>query len=125
MAKDLNVLDERELSALWDAYVARRMWFRAIERGADRSVAERAIAELPYMTAVDALKANHLLADLLVGRRWYVMQDAREAGATWDEIGLALGISQQEAYEWYRQRIAEREKLVPDFHDAQRARAAL
>src|SRR4051794_36107671 len=115
MAQDMTALDERELSELWDAYFTRRLWSQAIDRGRDPLVAEQAVVGLPYMTAVDALKANRCLVDLLVGRRWAVMQDAREAGATWDEIGEALGMSKQGANDWYRRKIAEREQLVPDF----------
>jgi hypothetical protein len=51
--------------------------------------AQRAVDELGDITALDALRANAELVQLLLGRRWYVMQDAREAGATWDEIGEA------------------------------------
>jgi hypothetical protein len=41
------------------------------------------------------------------------MQDAREAGATWDEIGEAVGMSRQGAYDWYKRKITGRERLVP------------
>jgi hypothetical protein len=61
----------------------------------------------------------------LVGRQWYVIQAARETGASWDDIGTALGVGAQEARDWYRDRITQCERLVPDFHDAGRARAAL
>jgi hypothetical protein len=33
------------------------------------------------------------------------MQAAREAGASWSEIGAALGMSKQGAQDWYRRKI--------------------
>lgn len=74
---------------------------------------------------MDALGANRRLVELLEGRRWTVMQDAREAGASWTDIGRALRMSKQGAADWYNRRIADRERYVPDLHDADRARAAL
>jgi hypothetical protein len=53
------------------------------------------------------------------------MQAAREAGKTWDEIGSALGMSRQGAQDWYRRKIANQERYVPEFYDAERARAVL
>jgi hypothetical protein len=53
------------------------------------------------------------------------MNEAREAGASWPEIGEALGMTKQAAYDWYRRKIGNRERYVPDLHDTARARAAL
>jgi len=88
-------------------------------------VIERAVAELPEATALDALEANRELVATLTAQRWYVMQAAREGGASWSEIGAALGMTKQGAQDWYQRRIAEREQVVADVHDAERARAAL
>jgi hypothetical protein len=71
-----------------------------------------------------ALTANVQLVELLV-RRWYVIQAAREAGTSWEDIGAALGMSADEATDWYRGTIARREQHVPDVHDTDRARAVL
>lgn len=117
--------DEQELIGLWDAFHSRRMWKTVIARGGDREVAERAMAEAPEVTALSALEANRRLVDLLVGRRWSVMQSAREEGATWAEIGAALGMTRQGAQDWYRRAIERQEKYVGDLHDAARARAVL
>jgi hypothetical protein len=125
MREPIRKADEQELYRLWDIYGQRTMWRKVIERGGDQAVAEQELAELPNVTALDALEANARLVDLLTGRRWSVMQAAREAGKTWDEIGLALGMSRQGAQDWYRRKIANQERYVPEFHDAERARAVL
>ena len=117
-------MDERELAGVWDAYHQRRTR-TAIEKGVNRVIVERALAEIDETTALDALRANRHLVDLLIGHRWYVMCDAREAGASWAEIGAALGISKQGARDWYRCKIADREARLGDLHDGARAEAAL
>lgn len=63
--------------------------------------------------------------DLLIGRRWIVMQDAWEEGASWDTIGKALDMSCHAARGWYRRKIAEQEGYLGDRHDTARARSAL
>jgi hypothetical protein len=125
MGDSIEKADEAELYRLWDVYGSRMTWETARARGADPGVVDRALAELPDVTALDALEANARLVDLLTGRRWYVMRDAREAGASWSEIGAALGMSKQGAQDWYRRKIADRERCVGDLHDTERARSAL
>src|SRR4051794_19857431 len=115
--------DERELWQLWDAFGSRVTWQDVLERSKDeksRTLAEQTLEELPAVTAIEALEANAQLVDLLIGRRWYVMQAAREAGATWDEIGEALGMSRQGAYDWYQRKIANQARYAPDVHNAER-----
>lgn len=125
MADGVTGLDEAELLAIWDAHGARMMWARSAGRGADPEVVARAVAELPEVSALDALEANTHLVELLVARRWSVMQTARETGASWSEIGAALGMSKQAAHEWYGHRIAEQEHHAGELHNTERARAAL
>lgn len=112
--------DERDLIRVWDLYHERQMWQQVIAKNAgadgnpDRLVtAHRVLTELPEVTATQALAANAMLVDLLVGRRWYVMRDAREAQASWTEIGDALGISRQGAYDFYRRAVEDQEKYAP------------
>ena len=83
------------------------------------------LTELAPITPAQALTANRRLVDLLTARRWFTMQCAREAGDSWTVIGDALDMSKQGALDWYKRKIAEQEKYVPDFHDTDRARAAL
>ena len=126
MAENDAPPDEREYLATWNAYHERAMWASIIERGGDGDgVADGALRELPEVGPLDALEANRSLGDLLVGRRWYVMQAAREAGETWESIGAALGISKQGAQDYYRRKIEQQERYVGDLHDTDRARAAL
>jgi hypothetical protein len=112
----------------WQAFGARQTWATVLERAQtehDRQVAQRSLDELPAVSALDALAANAALVEILTAQRWHVMQAAREAGATWTELGQALNTTRQGAYDYYRRRVTEQEQYVPDVHDADRARAAL
>lgn len=72
-----------------------------------------------------ALEANWRLVEFLTGRRWSVMQEAREAGDSWTVISDALGVTKQGALDWYTRKVADQEKYAGKFHDATRARAVL
>jgi len=76
-------------------------------------------------TLLRALNANAELVKLLTGQRWFVMRDAREQGATWDQIAEALGLTDAEARAYYVNAIEHQERYVGDLHDARRARAVL
>ncbi len=124
--------DERESFGTWNAFHERRMWEQAGEKlraqGADGErlrVVDDAAAKALAVSALEALAANARLVDLLSGRRWYVIQAAREQGAEWAEIGAALGISKQAAWEFYKRKIEAQETYVGDHHDTARARSAL
>ncbi|MBG0741726.1 hypothetical protein IV500_20425 [Paeniglutamicibacter antarcticus] len=117
--------DIPEYLSVWSTYGQRAVWERVIAQGGNKDVALGALSALPEASALDALKANRAAVDLLVGRRWYVMREAREAGATWEAIGDALGVTKQGAQDYYRRKIEKQEMLVSDLHDAARARAVL
>jgi predicted DNA-binding protein YlxM (UPF0122 family) len=53
------------------------------------------------------------------------VKSARETGATWAQIGEALGITKQAAHEVYRRTIEELEKYLPGVHLAESARAVI
>jgi hypothetical protein len=59
--------------------------------------------------ALDALSANASLVERLSTERWLVMRAARDAGASWDQIGTALGTSRQSAWEFLRRKLDEAE----------------
>jgi hypothetical protein len=117
--------DLPEYLSVWSTYQQRATWERVIAQGGRNDIALRSLSELPEVSALDALKANRAAVDLLVGRRWYVMEEAREAGATWEAIGEALGITRQGAQDYYRRQIERQEMFMSDLHDATRARAVL
>jgi len=124
--------DERESFETWTQFHERRMWERAAEKlraqGADAErlrAVDDAAARVPAVSALEALSANARLVDLLTSRRWYVMQDARDDGAEWAEVGAALGVSKQAAWEFYKRKIEAQETHAADYHDAEAARAAL
>ncbi|UJW36901.1 hypothetical protein L3Q67_45365 (plasmid) [Saccharothrix sp. AJ9571] len=124
--------DEREYWQLWRLYHERRTTRQAFELGTSQGIDptmldtwSRELEQLPAMSALQALQANRRLVDLLTGRRWTVIREAREAGATWSEIGEALGVSKQGAHDWYQRQIETQERVLPEYHDAARARAVL
>jgi hypothetical protein len=109
----------------WGSYTRRMTLEDALAKDPDNAVIRSALDELPDVGPLDALAANKAAVDLLVGRRWYVMRAAREAGETWEAIGVALGISKQGAQDYYRRKIEQQEHYVSNLHDAERSRAAL
>lgn len=117
--------DVSEYIKAWDAHESRQMWQRVVDRGGDADVAQSALDQIPEVDAIEALAANAAAVNLLIGRRWYVMQAAREAGATWEAIGTALRITKQGAQDYYRRQIENQEKYAANFHDTDRVRAAL
>lgn len=102
-------------------------WRKVSATGGDqvRVAAAQFLAEVREVAALEALRANAKAVELLTARRWYVIKSAREAGATWAQIGEALGITKQAAHDFYRRKIEEQEKYLPDLHDAAAARAVL
>ncbi|NKY60917.1 hypothetical protein [Nocardia flavorosea] len=83
------------------------------------------IAAHATVTPTQALEANRKLVDYMTGTRWQLMQEAREAGESWTTIGAALDMTKQGALDWYKRKIGEQEKYLPQFHDAERARAVV
>ncbi|MBV9011218.1 MAG: hypothetical protein JO272_04075 [Pseudonocardiales bacterium] len=125
----LTTGDEQELHQVWSLQSQRSTWQTVINKSGaqdtDHQIAIQALDDLPEVTALQALEANRRLVDLLMGRRWIVIQKAREEGASWNTIGKALSMSCQAARDWYRRKITEQEKYLGDRHDATRARLAL
>lgn len=119
--------DVHELLTVWEDFNRGETWREASANGGDeaREAAAQFLAEVREVAALQALRANAKAVELLTARRWYVMKSAREAGATWAQIGEALGITKQGAYDFYRRKIEEHEKHQPDLHDTAAARAVL
>lgn len=131
VAEALKIGSERDLWTVLEIVKDREMWqwtrTVAESKGHDGTVrmADEELDKLPEITGLQALDAINQLAQRLTEGRWRYIRDAREQGATWEEIGATLGVTRQAAHEWYRTRIGKQEKLVPDYHDAARARAVL
>lgn len=132
---------------MWNAlqaYGDRRMWRMVRAKSAatpgnekHAELAEQVLAELPEISDMQALRMSTLLANHLMGSRTRMMLDARENGATWTDVALAVGLADehdsaehiQEAVEIIRTRYAANvdayERCAPDLYDIARYRAAL
>ncbi|MGW0006094.1 hypothetical protein ACWDT6_19920 [Nocardia grenadensis] len=128
--------DERPLYAAWDTYGFTRLLRETLAKldagtlnladpDATRAALQDDIASVADITPVQALEANRRLVEFLTGRRWSVMQEARETGDSWTVIGDALGVTKQGALDWYKRKIADQEKYAGKFHDTDRARAVV
>lgn len=119
--------DIHELLKVWEDFNSGETWREVSATGSDhaREAAAQFLAGVREVAALEALRANAKAVELLTGRRWYVMKSAREGGATWAQIGEALGITKQAAHDFYRRKIEEQEKYLPDLHNAVAARAVL
>lgn len=54
------------------------------------------LTTLPGATELDALRASRRVVEVLTGR-WHMIRRAREEGASWSDIGQALGMTRQGA----------------------------
>jgi hypothetical protein len=119
------------LLAQYEVAGDRRLRLKTLASADERGDAEgrqaglRGLAQLPDVGVLDSIRAGAELVRRINGRRWLDIQQAREEGRSWAEIGAALGMSKQAAWELYRTAIEHQEHYVPDLHDADRARAAL
>ncbi|MFE3654100.1 hypothetical protein ACFXO2_41090 [Streptomyces sp. NPDC059152] len=59
------------------------------------------------VSALEALAATRLLAESMTASRGWITGEARREGASWTEIGQALGMTRQSAWEFFK-RHAER-----------------
>lgn len=123
----LNSGDVHQLLKVWEDFNSGETWREVSATGSDqaREGATHFLAEISEVAALEALRANAKAVELLTGRRWYVMKSAREAGATWAQIGDALGITKQAAHDFYSRKIEEQERYLSDLHDTAAARAVL
>ncbi|MET3934817.1 hypothetical protein [Arthrobacter sp. OAP107] len=123
----LNSGDVRELLKVWEDFNRGETWREISATGSDqaREAAAQFLAQVSEVAALEGLRANAKAVEQLTGRRWYVMKIRREGGATWAQIGEALGITKQAAHDFYRRKIEKQEKYLSDLHDAATARAVL
>jgi hypothetical protein len=97
------------------------------EQAAGRSDAElvTALSGLPGITGLEALRASRQVVDILTNARWHMIRQAREEGSSWREVGKALGMSKQAAYDFYRRKLVQQEHAPAEAYDVPRNRAAL
>ncbi len=123
-----------DLFQLWNDGASLGIWRKALataQAAGNLQHAQSAQAVLDELiergaTLLRALNANAELVKRLTGQRWFVMRDAREQGATWDQIAEALGLKDAEAARaYYLNAIERQERYVGDLSDARRARAVL
>ncbi|MEU0876796.1 hypothetical protein [Nocardia brasiliensis] len=69
-------------------------------------------AECTPVSVLQALRANVRLVDLLLHFRASVMQEARQDGKSWTEIGAALGMTGEAAADWCQQQVANAKPLI-------------
>ena len=65
------------------------------------------------VTALEAIAAARVLAGQLQGARWWMAAEARKQGCSWSQVGAALGMSKQAAWEAFRQHADE--PIAPSF----------
>jgi hypothetical protein len=74
------------------------------------------------ISTLDALRAGDRIAKLLNGWRWNLMRQAREEGRSWSEIGAALDMTKQGAFDYYRNAVDRQEQYAPQYSDIAAAR---
>lgn len=125
-----NEVSLSRLLEIYHAHAAQQLTRQTIEslRGTKPALTKRLMDELRSaepVSTLNALRAGHRLATLLTGWRWQLMRDAREQGKTWTEIGLALDMTKQGAYDWYRKAIEQQERYAAAYSDTAAARTVL
>jgi hypothetical protein len=108
----------------------RELYERGIEQeqaaGRPVAVLVRTLAELPGVSGLEALRASRRVVELLTAARWHLIRQAREEGSSWSQVGSALGMSRQAAYDFYRRKLDQQgESVPPASYDAARSRTAL
>jgi hypothetical protein len=85
-------------------------------------------APLTGQQALELLALGELVARKAAYGRQLTVRSAREAGASWSQIGAALGISKQSAWEghnrWIDQQVSEHSRIDYTGLDEQEAAAA-
>jgi hypothetical protein len=99
-------LHAEDYMAVWLAYNRRRELRWHLDGASNESDEYRKriqdeLDSTPEVSALYALAASAKIIDLLTANRWPVMNEAREDGAIWVELGAALGITKQGARDYY------------------------
>ncbi|WP_405059556.1 hypothetical protein OG474_43455 [Kribbella sp. NBC_01505] len=123
---DTRGLDE--LLALLRVSDQRELYEREIEQtqqaGHSVAVLVKALSDLPGVNGLEALRASRRVVELLTGARWHMIRQAREEGSSWSQVGGALGMSKQAAYDFYQRNLAQQDTVTTETKDAARSQAA-
>ncbi|MFI5695297.1 hypothetical protein ACIA58_25820 [Kribbella sp. NPDC051586] len=129
-AESADVRSLEELLEVLRISDQRELYERGIEQeqeaGHPVAVLVKALADLPGVSGLEALRASRRVVELLTGARWHMMRQAREEGSSWSQVGTALGMSKQAAYDFYRRKLDQQDESADAGpHNAARSRAAL
>jgi len=132
MAQPPLAADGRGMEELLDVLRVsdqRESYERRIEEaeGAGQPVTSlvKALGNLPGVTGLEALRASRRLVELLTGARWHMIRQAREEGSSWSQVGGALGMSKQAAYDFYRRKLDQQDASADrEGNSSARSRAA-
>ncbi|MFF0267692.1 hypothetical protein [Kribbella sp. NPDC004536] len=69
----------------------------------------KAPADLGGVSGIEALRASRRVVELLTAARWHMIRQARAEGSSWSQVGAALGMSKQAAYDFYRRKVDQQE----------------
>jgi len=123
--------DNRSLEELLDVLRAssqRELYERRIEDAEEnhRPVTSlvKALSGLPGVSGLEALRASRRVVELLTAARWHMMRQAREEGASWSQVGGALGMSKQAAYDFYQRKLDQQDASGDAAGSTARSRAA-
>lgn len=116
---------------LWRRGTERDLWRSTEQQLHDSGDAEklavvrRALAEHQDVSSLEALRANERIVTLLTGWRWLAIRQAREEGHSWTDIGAALNMSKQGAWDLYQRAIKQQERYAGEYlSPAERERAS-
>lgn len=90
---------------LWGLFCSYTECFLAAADGLKPNIPPGAPTE--GVTPLDALCAGRVLAEQLLASRWWIAAECRKQGYSWSEIGDALGMSKQAAWEGFQKYAAE------------------
>jgi hypothetical protein len=105
-----------ELLQTWQSWSYRDLLSRSLAQADAAGDTERTeqlrrvVALEPDVSPLDALAANQELTRLLRGWQWHAIRAAREAGATWSQVGQAVGSTAEQARADYLQRRGPRRR---------------
>ncbi len=112
-----------DLLATWGRWSSHNVWtavLRSYEATGNKDnarVARDVLSTHDTPSPLEALAATAELIQRLEGTRWQAIQAAREAGASWAEIGEAIGTTGQRAGQIYRAAIEAQEEHSVQPHE--------